>query len=50
MKKFPVHSQTKIDAHVLSAEEKNGFGKPPILEKKDTPFLKLKYQKKKKSF
>lgn len=50
MKKFPVHSQTKIDAHVLSAEEKERIRQTSYIGKKGYTIPKTEISKKEEEF
>ena len=50
MKKFPTHSQTKIDAHVLSAEEKERIRQTSYIGKKGYTIPKTEISKKEEEF
>jgi superfamily II DNA or RNA helicase len=50
MKKFPVHSQTKIDAHVLTAEEKERIRQTSYIGKKGYTIPKTEISKKEEEF
>ena len=50
MKKFPVHSQTKIDAYVLSAEEKERIRQTSYIGKKGYTIPKTEISKKEEEF
>lgn len=50
MKKFPAHSQTKIDAHVLSAEEKERIRQTSYIGKKGYTIPKTEISKKEEEF